>query len=131
MAGPLAGMKVIELAGIGPGPFCGMMLSDMGAEVVRIDRKTAAGRGSKHDVMARGRRSIAIDLKKPEATEALLRMVDQADVVMEGFRPGVVSVVQTFGDRVNFHPHVHALVTRGGGAMGSGGGEGVGPATRG
>ena len=88
--GPLAGVRVIEIAGIGPGPFCAMMLSDMGAEVVRIDRRSAAGQGSKYDVLNRGRRSLALDLKKPEAVETVLRMVEQADVLMEGFRPGVM-----------------------------------------
>ena len=88
--GPLTGVRVIEIAGIGPGPFCAMMLSDMGAEVVRIDRRTAAGQGSKYDVLNRGRRSLALDLKKPDAVETVLRMVERADVLMEGFRPGVM-----------------------------------------
>ena len=66
--GPLQGVKVIEFAGIGPGPFCAMLLSDMGAEVVRIDRKGSRG-GSKFDITARGRRSIDLDLKKPEAVD--------------------------------------------------------------
>lgn len=88
--GPLQGVKVIEVAGIGPGPFCAMMLSDMGAEVVRIDRRSAAGRGASSDVLNRGRRSLALDLKKPEAVDAVLRMVERADVLLEGFRPGVM-----------------------------------------
>jgi alpha-methylacyl-CoA racemase len=88
--GPLDGVKVIEIAGIGPGPFCAMMLSDLGADVVRVDRRSAAGQGSKFDVLNRGRRSIALDLKKTEAIEAVLRMVGRADVLMEGFRPGVM-----------------------------------------
>ncbi len=87
--GPLSGLKVIEFAGIGPGPFCGMLLSDLGADVVRIDRK-GAGRASKTDVTARGRRSIALDLKSPAAVEACLRLMEKADIVFEGFRPGVM-----------------------------------------
>jgi alpha-methylacyl-CoA racemase len=86
--GPLTGLRVIELAGIGPGPFCAMMLADMGAEVIRIDRKGASG-GSKFDVMNRNRRSIALDLKKPQAIETVLRLVEKADALQEGFRPGV------------------------------------------
>lgn len=86
--GPLAGYRIIELAGIGPGPFCGMMLSDMGAEVIRVDRKTDNPRAPK-DVLARNRRSIAVDLKKPEGVETVLRLVEGADALFEGFRPGV------------------------------------------
>lgn len=88
--GPLNGVRVIEIAGIGPGPFCAMMLSDMGADVIRIDRKSVAGQGTKHNVLNRGRRSIAIDLKKPAGVEAILKMVEKTDVLMEGFRPGVM-----------------------------------------
>ncbi|MDX1383218.1 MAG: CaiB/BaiF CoA-transferase family protein [Thermoanaerobaculia bacterium] len=88
--GPLDGVRVIEIAGIGPGPFCAMMLADMGAEVVRIDRRSNLGQGSKYDVLNRGRRSLALDLKKPEAVDTVLRLVEQADVLMEGFRPGVM-----------------------------------------
>lgn len=87
--GPLKGVRVVEFAGIGPGPFCGMLLSDLGADVVRIDRK-GPGRGSPADVTARGRRSIALDLKRPEAVETCLRLMDAADIVFEGFRPGVM-----------------------------------------
>ena len=87
--GPLSGLKVIEFAGIGPGPFCGMLLSDLGADVVRIDRK-GAGRGSPTDVTARGRRSVALDLKSPAAVEACLKLFERADAVFEGFRPGVM-----------------------------------------
>jgi alpha-methylacyl-CoA racemase len=86
--GPLSGLRVIELAGIGPGPFCAMMLADMGAEVIRVDRKGAGG-GSKFDILSRNRRSIALDLKKPEAVETVLRLVEKADAIQEGFRPGV------------------------------------------
>ena len=86
--GPLEGIRVIELAGIGPGPFCGMLLSDMGAEVIRIERKGARG-GSKYDVLSRGRKSVAVDLKKPEGVETVLKLVEKADILQEGFRPGV------------------------------------------
>src|SRR5471030_180128 len=87
--GPLADMRVLEFAGIGPGPFCGMLLSDLGADVVRIDRKGGASRG-RSDVTARGRRSVAMDLKSPAAVEACLKLMERADAVFEGFRPGVM-----------------------------------------
>jgi len=87
--GPLSGLKVLEFAGIGPGPFCGMLLSDLGADVVRIDRK-GAGRGAPSDITARGRRSVALDLKSPDAVEACLALMETADAVFEGFRPGVM-----------------------------------------
>jgi alpha-methylacyl-CoA racemase len=87
--GPLHGVKVIEFAGIGPGPFCAMLLSDMGAEVVRIDRK--GGRGAnKFDITSRGRRSLALDLKNPLAVLTALKLIAQADALLEGFRPGVM-----------------------------------------
>jgi alpha-methylacyl-CoA racemase len=93
MSGPLAGVRVVELAGIGPGPFCGMLLADMGADVLRIDRLERADLGlplePKFDVMARGRRSIALDLKIPSSIELVLALVAKADVLIEGFRPGV------------------------------------------
>ena len=87
--GPLTGLKIVEFAGIGPGPFCGMLLSDLGADVVRIDRKGGRG-GSPSDVTSRGRRSVALDLKLPEAVEACLKLMDAADGIIEGFRPGVM-----------------------------------------
>lgn len=86
--GPLAGIKIIELAGIGPGPFCGMMLSDMGAEIIRIDRQNRSGLGAK-DILARGRKSIVVNLKNPEGVELVLSMAEKADALFEGFRPGV------------------------------------------
>ena len=86
--GPLDGVRILEFAGIGPGPFCGMLLSDLGADVVRIDRKGA--RSSKTDVTARGRRSVAMDLKSPAAVEACLELIGVADALFEGFRPGVM-----------------------------------------
>jgi len=87
--GPLTGLKVIEFAGIGPGPFCGMLLSDLGADVVRIDRK-GTGRGAPSDVTARGRRSVGLDLKNPASIETCLKLMEEADAVFEGFRPGVM-----------------------------------------
>jgi alpha-methylacyl-CoA racemase len=88
--GPLKGIKVIEIASIGPGPFCAMMLADMGAEVIRVDRLSAKGTGSRADVYLRGRRSVAVDLKQPAGVEAVLRLVERADALIEGFRPGVM-----------------------------------------
>lgn len=94
MSGPLTGLKVIELAGIGPAPMAAMMLSDMGAEVIRVDRLTASGLGipmpKKFNFLGRGRKSIAVDLKNPEGIDALLELIDKADIVIEGFRPGVM-----------------------------------------
>ena len=91
--GPLSGIKVIELAGIGPGPFCAMLLADMGADVIRVDRAGQVMGGDPTtppaDVLNRGRRSIGVDLKSPEGVETVLRLVEGADVIMEGFRPGV------------------------------------------
>ena len=87
--GPLNGFRIIELAGIGPGPFCGMMLSDMGAEVIRVDRTGGAEHAPK-DVLARNRRSVAVDLKQKEGVETVLRLVESADGLFEGFRPGVM-----------------------------------------
>jgi alpha-methylacyl-CoA racemase len=87
--GPLTGLKVIEFAGIGPGPFCGMLLSDLGADVVRVDRKGGRG-GAPSDVTARGRRSVALDLKSPAAIETCLKLMETADAIIEGFRPGVM-----------------------------------------
>jgi len=88
--GPLSGVKVVELQGIGPGPFCGMMLADMGAEIIRVDRAGAVGgEASPTDLLARGRKSIGVDLKNPAGVETVLKLVEQADVLIEGFRPGV------------------------------------------
>ncbi|PCJ37214.1 MAG: carnitine dehydratase [Cellvibrionales bacterium] len=94
MSGPLTGLKVVELAGIGPAPMAAMMLSDMGAEVIRVDRLTASGLGipmpKKFNFLGRGRKSIAVDLKNPDGIETLLDLIDKADIVLEGFRPGVM-----------------------------------------
>jgi alpha-methylacyl-CoA racemase len=88
--GPLAGVKVIEMAAIGPVPFCAMMLSDMGAEVIRVDRLNQKGSGDRANVLFRGRKSVAVDLKNPLGVETTLELIDQADIVIEGFRPGVM-----------------------------------------
>ena len=99
--GPLSGIRVVEFAGMGPGPFAGMMLADLGAEVTRVDRLSGgsgAGRVSapstmaavRADVVSRGRRSIAVDLKSVDGVEVVLTLVDCADVLIEGFRPGVM-----------------------------------------
>lgn len=89
MAGPLAGVRVVELAGIGAGPFTAMVLADLGAEVVRVDRPGRANAVARMDVLNRGRRSIAVDLKHPDGVEIVLRLAAEADALIEGFRPGV------------------------------------------
>jgi len=92
--GPLSGYRIIEIAGIGPGPFAAMMLADMGAEVIRVERaqlvKGAAPATAHWDTLLRGRKNIAIDLKNPQGVEALLQLVEKADAIIEGFRPGVM-----------------------------------------
>lgn len=97
--GPLAGIKVVEVAAIGPAPFCAMVLSDLGADVVRVDRAAEAGTGGPPPLLGRGRRSVAVDLKHPEGLALLLRLVEGADVLLEGFRPGVA-------ERLGFGPDV-------------------------
>lgn len=97
MAGPLTGLRIVEFAGIGPGPFCGMMLADHGAEVIRIDRAgTTRGpslRAGRSDVLARSRRSIAIDLKTPDGIAIARRLCARADGLIEGYRPGVMEAL--------------------------------------
>ena len=88
--GPLKGIKIIEMAGIGPGPFCGMVLADLGAEVIRVDRASAKGTGSRQEASNRGKKSIAVDLKSKEGVEIVLKLVQEADAIFEGFRPGVM-----------------------------------------
>lgn len=96
MAGPLAGLKVVEFAGIGPGPFAAMLFADMGAEVVRIERRGVSRRplsllnAGPFDVLNRGRRAVAVDLKRPAGVQVALRLVAAADALIEGFRPGVM-----------------------------------------
>ena len=91
--GPLEGKKIIEIAGIGPGPFCAMVLSDLGAEVIRVDRVSAVPNEFPAtpgvDLLNRGRKSVAFDLKNQDGIKALLRLVEEADALIEGFRPGV------------------------------------------
>jgi alpha-methylacyl-CoA racemase len=92
VAGPLAGVKIVELVGIGPGPFAGMLLADMGADVVRVHRAESVERGFDPGgvpVIDRSRRSVGVDLKNPDGVETVLRLVEQADALIEGFRPGV------------------------------------------
>ncbi len=94
MAGPLNGYRIVEIAGIGPGPFAAMMLADMGAEVIRVDRAQSvrgpAPEAPFFDLLQRGRKNIAIDLKNPQGVETLLQLIEKADAVIEGFRPGVM-----------------------------------------
>ncbi len=101
--GPLEGVRIIEVAGIGPGPFCAMMLADMGADVIRIDRAAQVSGGDPAtppgDTLNRGRRSVGIDLKSPEGVATLLDLVEHADGLIEGFRPGVA-------ERLGFGPAV-------------------------
>jgi len=90
MTGPLKGFTILEMAGIGPAPFCAMMLADMGAEVIRIDRKTPGFLGGGGTIVDRGRRTIALDLKTPGAIEIVLSLAAKSDALIEGFRPGVM-----------------------------------------
>ncbi len=91
--GPLSGIKVVEIASIGPGPMCAMLLSDLGATVLRVDRASAVGvepaMAPQFATLQRGRQSIAVDLKNPDGVETVLQLVDGADALIEGFRPGV------------------------------------------
>jgi alpha-methylacyl-CoA racemase len=92
--GPLAGLKVIELAGIGPGPMCAMLLADLGATVLRIDRTSPSDLGiqrdARYNLLLRSRKAIPLDLKRPDGTALALRLIEQADALVEGFRPGVM-----------------------------------------
>jgi len=92
MAGPLSGFKIVEIAGIGPGPYCGMLLADLGADVLRVDRaeSVSGGTGAPADIASRGRRSVGVDLKNAQGIETVLRLVERADALFEGFRPGVM-----------------------------------------
>jgi alpha-methylacyl-CoA racemase len=94
MSGPLSGIKIIELAGIGPAPYACMLLADAGADIIRVDRPPRAPSGAEHtgphwDILARSRRSASVDLKRPEGVEVVLDLVSGADALIEGFRPGV------------------------------------------
>jgi len=100
VAGPLSGLKIIEVAGLGAGPYCGMMLADMGADVVRIERMPLLPiRSALPDPLSRSRRSVALDLRRPEGVEVLLELAGDADALFEGFRPGVA-------ERLGFGPDV-------------------------
>ena len=106
--GPLKGVRIIEMAGIGPAPFCGMMLSDMGAEVIRVDRSDGAdlglpGREPRFEVLHRGRQSVAVDVKTEAGREIVRRLVKDADALIEGFRPGVM-------ERLDLGPEVLAEI---------------------
>ncbi len=85
----LKGIRVIEIAGLAPAPFCGLLLADFGADVIRIDRVTSGGFGTQID-LGRGKRSLALDLKHPKARQVFMKLAQQADVVIEPFRPGVM-----------------------------------------
>jgi alpha-methylacyl-CoA racemase len=87
--GPLDGLRIVEIAAIGPAPFAGMLLADLGAAVVRVERVRSDRPAEPHRILDRGRRSVALDLKDPRAVEVVLRMVERSDVLIEGFRPGV------------------------------------------
>src|SRR5436190_1711074 len=89
--GPLHGLRIIELAGIGPGPYAAMLLADMGAEVVRVERPgpPASGVPPQQDVLRRNRKSVVLDLRDPDGVQTLLSLIEGADVLLEGFRPGV------------------------------------------
>ena len=91
--GPLSGIRIVEVSGIGPGPFCGMMLADMGADVVCVDRATPPPLDPATDCARRGKRSIVLDLKSPEGRETFFALVEKADALLEGFRPGVMEKV--------------------------------------
>ena len=90
MSGPLTGVKILEFSGIGPGPFCGMMLADLGAEVIRIDRPQSHGRGNSMDFQNRSKKSITANLKEPETVIEILKIIKNVDAIIEGFRPGVM-----------------------------------------
>jgi alpha-methylacyl-CoA racemase len=90
-AGPLAGVRVVELAGLGPGPFCGMLLADLGAEVIQVDRPGGPVTPFPHksDITSRGKRRVVVDLKHPRGAEVVLRLAASSDALIEGYRPGV------------------------------------------
>ena len=90
MAGPLSGIKIVEFAGIGPGPFCGMILADLGAEVIRIDRASQHGQGNSIDFQHRSKSSLSADLKNPKTIVEIKKLLSSVDGLIEGFRPGVM-----------------------------------------
>src|ERR1700722_12333861 len=91
--GPLSGIRIVELAGVGPGPMCAMLLADLGADIIRVDRLTPSGLGVQRplrfNLTMRGRKAISLDLKTAEGRETVLKLVERADALIEGFRPGV------------------------------------------
>src|SRR4051812_19681499 len=92
MGGPLTGLRVIELAGLGPAPFCAMLLADLGADVIRVDRQggpSPLSGPAQFDLLNRGKRSIEVDLKHEQGPQLLLQLVERADILIEGYRPGV------------------------------------------
>ena len=91
--GPLSNIKVLEFSGIGPGPYCGMLLADMGADVIRVGRKGTEGFENKYDIHNRSKRSITADLKNEDTVNEILKLIDQVDVVFEGYRPGVMEKI--------------------------------------
>nr|WP_295469297.1 CaiB/BaiF CoA-transferase family protein [Mesorhizobium sp.] len=95
--GPLEGTRIIEMAGIGPAPFCAMLLADLGADVIRVERRGGGDdtfhHSPKYDLLNRNKRHVALDLKSQDDLGALLRLVDKADVLIEGFRPGVMEKI--------------------------------------
>ena len=97
--GPLSGIRVIEIGGIGPGPFCGMLLADLGADVIRVERAADDGWPVARDPHRRNRRSLALNLRQPQAVQTLLRLIERSDACFEGFRPGVA-------ERLGFGPDV-------------------------
>ena len=108
--GPLSGIRIVEMSGIGPAPFCGMLLADMGADVIRIDRLAAADLGfnveARYDLLNRGKRAVALDIKSPAGIATVKDLIGKADVLLEGFRPGVM-------ERLGLGPDVcHAVNPR-------------------
>ena len=101
--GPLAGVRVVELAGIGPAPFAAMLLADLGADVIRVDRpgepSLPVPLPPESDLLRRGRPSVALDLKHPDGLATTLALVEQTDVLLEGYRPGVAGVIGILLDR--------------------------------
>ena len=100
MDGPLSGLRVVEIAAMGPAPFAAMVLADLGADVIRIERLGGSGTPFGVDLLGRSRRSVAIDLKHPDASAVVQRLVEGADVLIEGFRPGVAEDVVV--DRITY-----------------------------
>src|ERR1022692_3561709 len=88
-SGPLAGLKIVEIASLGPTPYAGMLLSDMGADVIRVDRPGSRPQDGSNYVLSRGRRSIVVDLKQPDGADTVVALAGQADALIEGYRPGV------------------------------------------